>query len=503
VGEPAKSKCVFVACMILAVTAIASGDTLYLKNGMYIVVTKATEKEGRIEYWVGSTKYTISKDLVAKIESGNRPSPSIHSATPMNRSAPGVRDLSHRDSDPTTASAGHDKLRMPLPGGPKQNEPYWTALRSRILQGERVSEVKLAEIELDQDAHTISNAYFLAGVTEMQGGNSGKAGAYFENGLRATPDQPNLLEWHAIALSAQGRYDDAVRELEHAITLSPDSAHLQQLLGLAQYNADHTGEAVIAWRRALELSPDHGTGAWLRKAERELEVEERSRRRQSAHFILHYQGDATSPDLQQQLLATLDEGYRDLSSQLGYEPSEKIIVILYTQKEFVDITEAPSWAGAINDGKLRIPIRGVTAMNTELARVLKHELTHSFLSSLAGGRCPTWLNEGMAQMMEPSISSTFAQPLAALFRQRKEIPFSVLEHPFIRFSDAQAQVAYAESLSGVEYLRERYGMGEVLRMLRNIGSGVEPELALRQSTGMDYSALERRIGEYLAKSSGD
>jgi len=142
-------------------------------------------------------------------------------------------------------------------------------------------------------------------------------------------------------------------------------------------------------------------------------------------------------------------------------------------------------------------------MNAELARVLKHELTHSFLSSLTGGRCPTWLNEGMAQMMEPRNSSAFAQPLSALFQQRKAISFAVLEHPFIRFSDAQAQVAYAESLSGAEYLRERYGMGEVVRMLRNRGSGVEPELALRQSTGMDYAAFEQRVGEHLAEVSGN
>jgi len=492
----AKRKCLLGVCLILAVSAIASADTLYLKNGMYIVVTRAAEKDGQIEYWVGSTKYTISKTLVTRIGPDNGPSTNLDSAK---HAAAAIQDLSHRDSAPNTANDGHDKLRMPVPGGPKQKEPYWTALRSRILQGDQVNEMKLAEIELDQDARTTSNAYFLAGVIEMQVGDSAKAGVYFENGLRATPEQPDLLEWHAIALSAQGRYDDAVHELEHAINLTPHSAHLHQLLGLAQYNADHTGEAVSAWKRALELAPDPSTGAWLRKAERELEVEERSRRRQSPHFILHYQGDATSPNLQEQLLATLDDGYRDLASQLGYEPSEKIIVILYTQKEFVDITEAPSWAGAINDGKLRIPIHGVAVMNSELARVLKHELTHSFLSSLAGGRCPSWLNEGMAQMMEPRNSSTFAQPLVALFQQRKEIPFAVLEHPFIRFSDVQAQVAYAESLSGVEYLRERYGMGEVLRMLRNIGSGVEPELALRQSTGMDYSAFAQRVGEYLAK----
>jgi tetratricopeptide (TPR) repeat protein len=363
--------------------------------------------------------------------------------------------------------------------------------------------MKLAEIELDHDPRTTSNAYFLAGVTEMQAGGARKASEYFESALRATPDQANLLEWHAIALSLQGKYPEAVRELEHATALDPGSAHLQQLLGLAQYDADRTDEAVAAWKRALELSPDQNTERLLRKAERELGVEERSRRRQSAHFTLHYQGDATSAEVQQQLLETLEDGYRDLTSQLGYEPAENIIVILYTQKEFVDITEAPSWAGGLNDGKLRIPIRGVTTMTPDLARVLKHELTHSFLRSLAGGRCPTWLNEGIAQLMEPRSSSSYSQALAALFQQRREIPFSVLERPFIRFSDAQAQVAYAESLSGAEYLRSRYGMGELVRMLRNIGSGVDPELALRQSTGMDYSAFQQRIGEYLVNASGN
>ena len=142
-------------------------------------------------------------------------------------------------------------------------------------------------------------------------------------------------------------------------------------------------------------------------------------------------------------------------------------------------------------------------MNPELARILKHELTHSFLASLAAGRCPAWLNEGMAQMMEPRSSNAYATALAPVFQERKEISFAALEHPFIRFSDVQAQVAYAESLSGVEYLRDRYGMGELVRMLRNIGSGTAPELVLRQSTGMDYSAFEQRIGEYLVKLGGN
>src|SRR5256712_5931706 len=141
----------------------------------------------------------------------------------------------------------------------------------------------------------------------------------------------------------------------------------------------------------MELSPDPYTERLLHKAERELKVEEESRRKETRHFALHYAGDKTSQQLTQELLATMENQYQDLARQFSYQPTENIIVILYTQREFVDITEAPSWAGALNDGKLRIPIGGVTGMNPELARVLKHELTHSFLQSLAAGHRPAWL----------------------------------------------------------------------------------------------------------------
>jgi tetratricopeptide (TPR) repeat protein len=501
VDMSAKIKAAFAGWALFVFAATAVADTIYLKNGMYIIVSRATEKDGQIEYWVGSTKYSVSKGFVAKIEPGSGPTKNSHSGL-ISGSGSGVRDLTRRDS-PTTGMVNHDKLQLPVPGGPKQAEPYWAALRNRIMQGDSVNDMKLAEIDIEHNARTTSNAYFLAGVTEMLGGSADKASTYFEHAIQATPDEVNLLEWHAIALSNQGKYADAVYELEHATALQPDSVHLFRLLGLARYDADRTSEAVTAWKRAMELSPDSYTERLLHKAEREMEVEERSRRKESRHFTLHYQGDSSATGIQQELLATLEDEYRDLGRQLNYEPAENIIVILYTQKEFMDITEAPSWAGALNDGKLRIPIRGVTAMNPELERVLKHELTHSFLRSLAGGRCPGWLNEGMAELMEPRSSSAYARGLAPLFHQRKEIPFSVLEGSFTRFGDLQAQVAYAESLSAVEYLRDRYGMGELLRMLRNIGNGVEPELALRQSTGMDYSGLQQRIGEYLTKAGVD
>jgi tetratricopeptide (TPR) repeat protein len=477
-------------CFALAAASSASADTLYLKNGMYIIVKKAEEKDGKIDYWVGSTKYTISKSAVDRIEPGDGPA-----KRPISSSG-NIQDLTRRGE---TSPSERDKLELPLPKAPKQEEGYWLALRSRITTGDSVDNMRLAEIERENDARATANAFFLAGVIEMQHGQVDQASSHFDRAIHAAPDQANLLQWHAIALASLGRYSDAAYELERATTLKPDSVDLLRLLGMARYDADRTADAIQAWKQAQELSPDPNTEHLLHKAERELRVEERSSKKESLHFTLHYQGDRTSSSLQSQILASLENHYQDIARQLGYEPSANIIVILYTQKEFMDITEAPSWAGALNDGKLRIPIGGLNAINPEVERVLKHELTHSFVASLAAGRCPTWLNEGLAQIMEPRSSSGIAAELGPLFQQRKEIPFPVMEGSFTRFSNLQAEVAYAESLAAVEYLRDRYGMGEITRMIESIGSGESSEQALRNSTGLDYVGLEKRLGEYLAR----
>jgi tetratricopeptide (TPR) repeat protein len=469
--------------------ATSHADTIYLKSGISISVTRTQEKDGQIEYWVANTRYTIGKDRVLKIEKGDAP------VTPPTGTFTGVQDLTRRDATPSVSQ--HDKVSLPGPSGPKQNEAYWTELRSRIMAGETIDNLRLAEIEIQHDNRRTADAFFLAGTTEIERGHPDRASGYFERALQAMPDRVDLLQWNAVALARSERYADAARALERANALEPNSAEVLRLLGIARYNADRTADAIAAWKRAQELSPDPGTATLLRKAARELQVEEKLRSKESRHFTLHYQGERTPPELQRQVLAALETGYQDVSRQLSYEPRENIIVILYTQKEFTDITDAPSWSGGLNDGKLRIPIGGVTSIPPGLERVLRHELTHSFVHSLGGSRCPTWLQEGLAQLMEPRSASMYAHELGSLFRERKAAPFSVLEHSFTRFSDLQAQIAYAESLAAVEYLRGRYGMGEIVRMLESIGSGVEPETALRNSTGMDYAVLQERIGQHL------
>src|SRR5437879_5628209 len=146
-------KAVLAVCVLSLALPIAPAETIYLKNGMYIKVWKTEEKDGQIEDWVGSTKYTIAESAVAKIEAGNGPKVSTRSAAPnpVMGAPPAIQDLTRRDLAPSAGAAKHDKLELPLPKGPKQDEAYWTALRTRIMQGDSVNEMRLEEIEIGND----------------------------------------------------------------------------------------------------------------------------------------------------------------------------------------------------------------------------------------------------------------------------------------------------------------------------------------------------------------
>jgi len=145
----------------------------------------------------------------------------------------------------------------------------------------------------------------------------------------------------------------------------------------------------------------------------------------------------------------------------------------------------------------------VSSVTPELARVLKHELAHSFINQLSGGRCPQWLNEGIAQALEPKSVSSRGHRLAQLFQAQREIPFNLLEGGFMRFSPLEATLAYDESLAAVEYIADTYGMSDLRRILERLGQGSSTEAALRATIHSDYGQLESEIGKYLTSKYGN
>jgi hypothetical protein len=203
--------------------------------------------------------------------------------------------------------------------------------------------------------------------------------------------------------------------------------------------------------------------------------------------------------LAREILRTLENHFGAIGSELNFTPPESIGVVLYTQQDFADITRAPGWAGALNDGRIRVPVQGLTGVTPELSRVLKHELTHSFVQQKTHGRAPTWVQEGLAQWMEGLRSENAAPNLVRIYEQKEAVSLGVLERTWMRLSNEDAAYAYAWSLANVECIVQTNGMTDMERILDHIAAGISTEEALHQVLHEDYQEISQATVEYLKK----
>ena len=460
--------------LVCLLVAKAEADTIHLKNGRTIVADHVRENGNHLEYDIGDDSYAIPKSLVERVDAGGMPA-----ATGPAK----VADLPTFTPPDSLANEGD--------------------LVTRIIKDGQINGDELSRLESKGNAELSATADFIAGKFEFEHGNIAQARQYFESALRFQPDNSTILVYYAALLVRTGNASQALPYAQRAVRTAPDSPDAYTMLGYAQFASDHTKDAVTSWKRSLELRPDPAVQQFLAKAQREQTVESDFSQGESSHFVLHYEGKQTSEQFRLQILNALESDYDDLARDLGNPPRDNILVTLYTEQAFFDVTHAPSWSGAINDGKLRIPINGLSSVTPELAHVLKHELAHSFITQLSGGRCPIWLHEGIAQFLEPKSLGADGHQLSLLFKAQRNIPLNALEGSFMQFSGAEAYLAYAESLAAVSYINDTYGMSDIQRILERISQGSSTEAALRATIHSDYGQLETDLARYLADRYGD
>lgn len=467
---------VLISILVPALAAVsAPAEVIHLKNGRTIWADQVRENGARIEYDIGEDSYGIPKSAVERVEAGGI-RPEYASATQGPKDVPAYAPSQELNGDPTVSG--------------------------KIVHDGKVDPDALASLEREGNSQLSAAAYFVAGKFEFDRGNFPKARTYLETALRFDAGNPTILNYYAALLVRTGRAAEALPYAERSVRAAPDSPDSLTVLGYAQFAANHTQDAIQTWKRSLQIRPDPAVKQLLAKAEREATAEADFTEHESSHFTLKYEGRQTSEALRRELIATLESDYDVLVRDLGVSP-RSIAVVLYTEQTFFDVTQAPSWSGAVNDGKLRIPIEGLSSVTPELARVLKHELAHSFINQLSAGRCPPWLHEGIAQLVEPKSLRANGRRLAQLFQAQKEIPFNALESSFMRFSGMEATLAYDESLAAAEYINDTYGMSDLSRILQRLGEGSSTEAALRATIHSDYAGLESEVGKYLSTKYGE
>ncbi len=462
------------ALFVSVAVASAQAETIRLKNGRIILADSVRELDGRVEYTIGDNTFAIPKSAVVSIDTGGTP------------------HVTRRDDLPAPPVVPKDESL-----GPEM------MLTAQVVVNGKVDQSALTAVEMEGDSEKSAVANFLAAKHERTNGSPEKAERFIRRARTFLPVHDVLMTNHASILLQLNRYADAAAVAEQAIRVTPTSATGFALLGYANLQMNKTKAAIRALKRSLELQPDEKIEELLQRAERESKTEAEFRQDDSTHFALRYEGSQAPAELRRQILDTLERHYNQLVNDLGFSPRETISVSLYTDQQFFDVTRAAAWVGALNDGKLRLPINGVEVVDTTFSRVMKHELAHSFINQMTRGRCPTWLNEGIAQLLEPRSAAPEGRRLAALYGAQRNIPLNQLEGSFLRFSADEATVAYAQSLIAAEYIRDTYGVSTLAQVMKRIGEGQSTESALRSTIHSGYAQFEQELARHLRRSYGE
>jgi tetratricopeptide (TPR) repeat protein len=467
------------ACVLLLANA-ARADKIVLKNGRKIIAYNVVEDGDKVRYETTAGQMALPKSIVDHIERGGL-------MPLMGSPAAAAANLDLQPAE-TAATAGESEIDKGAVHDGSVDRNYINHLKSAAAAGEA-------------QAIQAARALHAASRFEMAKGDLEHALADARAAVFYAPEDPAMLMELAYVYLRRSEFKQSLEYLERAKRYAPNSPDVYKLEGWTYYGLNRPDQAVAEWKKSLALRPDSEVQVALDKAVRDKAEEENYRENESAHFQLKYNG-AAEPALAREVLHVLEGHYQQIESELNFSPPDPIGVVLYTQEGFADITRAPGWVGALNDGRIRVPVQGLIGVDSELSRILRHELTHSFIQQKTHGRAPTWIQEGVAQWMEGKRSDENAPTLVQVYDAGQAAPLGQLEGSWMRLPGPMASYAYAWALANIEYIVQTQGMGDIERILDRLATGTATEQALREVLHDNYADLMQATAEYLKKNYG-
>lgn len=313
-----------------------------------------------------------------------------------------------------------------------------------------------------------------AGWAAIENQDGERAASAFRQALEMNPNDPISLLGSGIAALMLGRTDEARRAVQRSLEIEPTLTYAAVVLGQIAYREGDLDAAVRAYERALKNAPnDREIKLQLERWRKEAALHNSFDVRPSVRFSVMFEGPEERA-IAARVSALLESAYWRIGKQLNTYPPETISVILYSRKQFRDITRSPAWAGGAYDGRIRLPVHGALQSPGELERVATHEFVHAVAHSLAPRGLPTWLGEGLATNFESADQRWVMRWVRAA---PELIPLTDLEAGFDGFSGPAAALAYAESALAVRIISERLGANLPV-FLQMVGNGQSVDQAL-------------------------
>ncbi len=276
-----------------------------------------------------------------------------------------------------------------------------------------------------------------------------------------------------------------------ALALLPRDPELLEAFAYALFRQDRNREALEAFRTVLEVADSANARAYIARLEKNSQDEGGMTEQRLSHFHVRYDGEEHLA-VGREILRALERHYAALTTTLDHQPSEAIVVILFSSEAYYNASGAPRWSGGVFDhidGRIRIPIGGLsTSLTPDIDNVVVHELTHAFIHDRSRGGSPREIHAGLAQWME-------GKRLDAAYDARQ----------LQALADGRAGGVggyYALALGLVDYLQSVRGQGGLNDLLRLIGEKGDVDEAFRDVYGQDFRSTQQRFYERLRQRHG-
>ncbi|MBI3009675.1 MAG: tetratricopeptide repeat protein [Candidatus Omnitrophica bacterium] len=293
--------------------------------------------------------------------------------------------------------------------------------------------------------------------------------------------------------------EEALKSLNQAIALSPKIPEAYILKGDVEYQSQKLKEAKASWQQALTLQPDQSEIVKrLEQVQQEIPVESKFERLSQAYFDLRYEEQLERPigfDIRDALL----EARRTVGADFAYWPKHKLIVLIYSAESFHSMRQdTPEWVAGQFDGKIRVPLPSVDLKPLLVEKTIFHEYTHALIHDLTQGKCPRWLDEGLAEYEGRKQYSEPLHFLKDVYQKNNLIPWTELsDHIAPMMARDEVGLAYEQSWSIASYLVERYGFWRIRRLLKAIGEGESWEQVMAKEFRSKLPKLESAWREWL------
>ena len=221
-------------------------------------------------------------------------------------------------------------------------------------------------------------------------------------------------------------------------------------------------------------------------------------------FTLHIDRSGPEPtsiapsreQLAKDSIAILNRTYDELRRIFKAAPKQQVVLRFLSPQEFKKQTGAPSWTSAMYyRDEITIPLSESTGVDMlELERALRHEYVHAFIAQLSRYRCPAWLDEGIAQLIEGEPNPLLGPALRRWVVFNDPIPLNWLRNGFTTLDSKIVPAAYAQSLFATRRIVNTLGMQSVVEYLQLLADGRDEDAAFKKAFAKTKPEFERELG---------